>query len=46
LPYRGLANGRMGEQARELVMDVKLVKDEDVSCLVSVLLSLPDAVLT
>jgi hypothetical protein len=33
LPYRGLGNGRMGEQARELVMDVKLVKDEDVSCL-------------
>jgi hypothetical protein len=31
LPYRGLGNGRMGEQARELVMDVKLVKDEDVS---------------
>ena len=31
LPYRGLGNGRMGEQARELVMDVKLVKDEEVS---------------
>ena len=31
LPYRGLGNGRMGEQARELVLDVKLVKDEDVS---------------
>lgn len=31
LPYRGLGNGRMGEQARELVMDVKLVRDEDVS---------------
>ncbi|GAB7322496.1 hypothetical protein MBLNU13_g03429t1 [Cladosporium sp. NU13] len=29
LPYRGLGNGRMGEQARELVMDVKLVKDEE-----------------
>ena len=36
LPYRGLGSGRMGEQARELVMDVKLVKDEDVS------FSLPD----
>lgn len=31
LPYRGLGNGRMAEQARELVLDVKLVKDEDVS---------------
>lgn len=31
LPYRGLGNGRMGEQARELVMDVKIVKDEEVS---------------
>jgi hypothetical protein len=31
LPYRGLGNGRMGEQARELVMDVKLKKDDDVS---------------
>ena len=31
LPYRGLGNGRMGEQARELIMDVKLVKEEEVS---------------
>jgi hypothetical protein len=31
LPYRGLGSGRVGEQARELVMDVRLVKDEDVS---------------
>jgi hypothetical protein len=31
LPYRGLGSGRAGEQARELVMDVKLIKDEEVS---------------
>jgi hypothetical protein len=31
LPYRGLGSGRVGEQARELVMDVRLIKDEDVS---------------
>ena len=36
LPYRGLGNGRMGEQARELVMDVKLVKDDDVSRLLTI----------
>lgn len=36
LPYRGLGSGRMGEQTRELVMDVKVVKDEDVRfCLVA-----------
>ena len=31
LPYRGLGTGRGGEQVRELVLDMKLVKDEDVS---------------
>lgn len=36
LPYRGLGNGRMGEQARELIMDVKLVKSEDVSSCMAV----------
>ena len=31
LPYRGLGTGRGGEQVRELVLDMKLIKDEDVS---------------
>lgn len=30
LPYRGLGTGRGGEQVRELLLDMKLVKDEDV----------------
>jgi hypothetical protein len=33
LPYRGLGSGRVGEQARELIMDVRIEKDEDVSLL-------------
>jgi hypothetical protein len=31
LPYRGLGSGRVGEQARELIMDVRIERDEDVS---------------
>ena len=46
LPYRGLGNGRMGEQARELVMDVKLVKDKDVSLSRFLVPSLRNTVLT
>lgn len=32
LPYRGLANWKGGEHIRELVLDLQLVKDEEVCC--------------
>ena len=31
LPYRGLANWRGGEQVKELVLDLQLVRDDEVS---------------
>ena len=31
MPYKGLNGARGNEQLKELVLDVKLVKDEDVS---------------
>ena len=39
MPYKGLGGSRGNEQIRELVLDVKLVKDEDVSYHTSYLLS-------